>query len=77
MAIIGAATLKKKASKPSDLDVFGGLSLRCYFSTSDSVTTCREKLCSGAGEKEVRSIGASRFRRGGRCGNVGRAMRHG
>jgi hypothetical protein len=48
----GAATLKKKGSKPSDPDCFLGSSLRISFSTSDSVTACREKLCSGAGEKE-------------------------
>jgi hypothetical protein len=38
LAIIEAATLKKKGSKPSDPDVFGGSSLRSSFSTSDSVT---------------------------------------
>ena len=52
MAMIGGAILKKKGSKPSDPDVFFCLSLRSSFSTSDSVTVCRGKLCSGAGEKE-------------------------
>ena len=50
LVMIGAATLKKKGSKPSDPDVFLGSSLRSSFSTSDSVTACREKLCSGEGE---------------------------
>ena len=50
--MIGTATLKKKGSKPSDPDVFFCLSLRSSFSTSDSVTACREKLCIRAGEKE-------------------------
>ena len=50
--MIGAATLKKKGSKPSDPDVFWGSSLRKSFCISNSVTACREKLCSGAGEKE-------------------------
>ena len=51
------ATLKKKGSQPSDPDVFLGSSLRRSFSTSDSVTACREKLCSGAGEKEGEASG--------------------
>ena len=50
LVMIGAATLKKKGSKLSDTDVFFGSSFRSSFSTSDSVTACREKLCSGAGE---------------------------
>ena len=41
----------------SDTDVFGGSSLRSSFSTSDSVTTCREKLCNGAGEKAGGALG--------------------
>ena len=52
LAMRGAATLKKKGSKPSDQDGFLGSSLRSSYSTLDSVTACREKLCSGAGEKE-------------------------
>ena len=55
--MIGAATLKKKGSKPSDPDVFLGSSLRSSFCTSDSVTACREKLCSGAGVKEGGALG--------------------
>ena len=66
LAMIGAATLKKKGSRPSDPDLFGGSSLRSSFSTSNSVTACREKLYSGAGEKRGRSIGDSHIRRGGR-----------
>ena len=50
--MIGAATLKKKGSKPSDPDVSLGSSFQSSFSTSDSVTACRGKVCSGAGEKE-------------------------
>ena len=52
LVMIGAATLKKKGSKPSDPDVFLWSSLRSPFSTSDSVTACREKLYRGAGGKE-------------------------
>ena len=52
LAMIGAATLKKKGSKPSDPDVFLWSSLRSCFSISDSVTACREKLCSGDTKKE-------------------------
>jgi hypothetical protein len=48
LAIIGAVTLKKKGSKPSEADVFLRSSLRRCFSISDPMTTCREKLCSGA-----------------------------
>ena len=54
-AMIGAATLKKKGSKPADPGVF--LGSRSSFSTSESVTVCREKLCSGAGEKEGAASG--------------------
>ena len=42
VAMMGAATLKKKGSKPSDPEVFWGSSLRSSFSASDSVTACRE-----------------------------------
>ena len=49
--MIEAATLKKKGYKPSDPDSFLGSSFRSSFSTSDSVTACREKPCSGAGER--------------------------
>ena len=57
LAMIGAATLKKKGSRPSDPDVFWGSSLRSSFIISDSVTACREKLCSWAGEKEGEASG--------------------
>ena len=57
LAMISAATLKTKGSKPSDPDVFWGSSFRCSYSTSDSVTACREKLCSGQGEKEGEASG--------------------
>ena len=55
--MIEAANLKKKGSKPSDPAVFLGSSLRSSFSTSDSVTACREKICSGADEKEGEALG--------------------
>jgi hypothetical protein len=54
VVMIGAATLKKKGSKPSDPDV---CFFRSSFSTSDSVTACRDKLCSGAGEKREKHWG--------------------
>jgi hypothetical protein len=54
--MIEAATLKKKVSKPSDPDVFWS-SFRSSFSTSDSVTVCREKLCSRAGGKVGEALG--------------------
>jgi hypothetical protein len=57
LAMRGAATLKKKGSEPSDQDVFLGSSLRSSYSTLDSVTACREKLCSGVGEKEGEASG--------------------
>ena len=57
LVIMGAATLKKKRSKPSDPDVFLESRFRSSFSTSDSVTACWEKLCSGAGEKEGEASG--------------------
>ena len=56
LAMIGEVTLKKKGSKPSDPDGFLGSSFRSSSSTSDSVTACREKLCSGAGEKEGEAL---------------------
>ena len=59
--MIGAATLKKKGSKPSEPDVLLGSSLRSTFSTSDSVTACREKLCSGLVEKEGGALGPVTF----------------
>ena len=52
LVMIGAATLKKKGSKPSDPDVFSGSRFSSSSSTSDSVIACREKLYSVAGEKE-------------------------
>jgi hypothetical protein len=36
---------------------FGGSRLRSSFIISDSVTACREKLCSWAGEKEGEASG--------------------
>ena len=49
MAMIGAATLKKKGYKPSDPDVFLGSSLRSSFGHLG--------LCSRAGEKEGEALG--------------------
>ena len=51
LAMIGAATLRKKGSKASDP------SLRSSFSTSDSVTASREKLSSGVGKKREKHRG--------------------
>ena len=56
LAMIGEVTLKK-GSKPSDPDVFWGSCFRSSFGTSDSVTACREKLCSGAREEEGEALG--------------------
>ena len=59
LAMMGAATLKKKGSKPSDPDVFWGSSLRSSFCTSDSVTACREKHLAGQGKKREKHRGLS------------------
>ena len=51
LAMIGAATLKKKGSKPSDPDGDLGSSFRSSFSTSDSVTPAERNFVGGQGEK--------------------------
>jgi hypothetical protein len=65
LALIRAATLKKEGSKTYDPDDFLGSSFRSSCSTSDSVTECREKLCSGAGEKEGEASGTVALERVG------------
>ena len=52
-----SCNLKDKGSKPSDPYSFLASSFRSSFSTSDSVTACREKLCSGARGKEGAALG--------------------